>query len=251
MSEVQNNLGEKFKETITEAMKTGDFHALNTLVTDTVNDALREADFQANLSREATEKKVWNSQRSWQDKRREEVKTEAEIQAERQQREKQQEERRRQNEEWHRQRREREKQWEEQRKAQAEQNRARNQAQPVTPRKATAAEMTSLVKMEKKGNVSGTLCTVFGGIGLGFSGLGTSGTAVTGSFSGSISVCGNPSGSIVSGIFRDDILWQRTAQKIKACGEISGAVRHQNVWCDQRNGPLYRKKCPLCQKRSS
>ena len=74
MSEVQNNLGEKFKETITEAMKTGDFHALNTLVTDTVNDALREADFQANLSREATEKKVWNSQRSWQDKRREEVK---------------------------------------------------------------------------------------------------------------------------------------------------------------------------------
>ena len=172
MSEVQNNLGEKFKETITEAMKTGDFHALNTLVTDTVNDALREADFQANLSREATEKKVWNSQRSWQDKRREEVKTETEIQAERKQREKQQEERRRQNEEWHRQRREREKQWEEQRKVQAEQNRARNQAQPVTPRKATAAEMTSLVKMEKKGNVSGTLCTVFGGIGLGFSGLG-------------------------------------------------------------------------------
>ena len=166
MSEVQNNLGEKFKETIAEAMKTGDFHALNTLVTDTVNDALREADFQANLSREATEKKVWNSQRSWQDKRREEVKTEAEIQAERQQREKQQEERRRQNEEWHRQRREREKQWEEQRKAQAEQNRARNQAQPVTPSKATAAEMTSLVKLEKKGNVSGTLCTVFGGIGL-------------------------------------------------------------------------------------
>lgn len=151
MSEVQNNLGEKFKETITEAMKTGDFHALNTLVTDTVNDALREADFQANLSREATEKKVWNSQRSWQDKKREEVKTEAEIQAERQQREKQQEE---------------------QRKAQAAENRARNQAQPVTPRKATAAEMTSLVKMEKKGNVSGTLCTVFGGIGLGFSGLG-------------------------------------------------------------------------------
>lgn len=172
MSEVQNNLGEKFKETITEAMKTGDFHALNTLVTDTVNDALREADFQANLSREATEKKVWNSQRSWQDKKREEVKTEAEIQAERQQREKQQEEHRRQNEEWHRQRREREKQWEEQRKAQAAENRARNQAQPVTPRKATAAEMTSLVKMEKKGNVSGTLCTVFGGIGLGFSGLG-------------------------------------------------------------------------------
>ena len=172
MSEVQNNLGEKFKETIAEAMKTGDFHALNTLVTDTVNDALRETDFQANLSREATEKKVWNSQRSWQDKKREEVKTEAEIQAERQQREKQQEEHRRQNEEWHRQRRERERQWEEQRKAQAAENRARNQAQPVTPRKATAAEMTSLVKMEKKGNVSGTLCTVFGGIGLGFSGLG-------------------------------------------------------------------------------
>ena len=172
MSEVQNHLGEKFKETIAEAMRTGDFHALNTLVTDTVNDALREADFQANLSREATEKKVWNSQRNWQDKKREEVKTEAEIQAERQQREKQQEEHRRQNEEWHRQRRERERQWEEQRKAQAAENRARNQAQPVTPRKAAAAEMMSLVKMEKKGNVSGTLCTVFGGIGLGFSGLG-------------------------------------------------------------------------------
>ena len=173
MSETQNNnLGEKFKETIAEAMKTGDFHALNTLVTDTVNDALREADFQANLSREATEKKVWNSQRNWQDKKREEMKTEAQIQAEREQREKQQEEHRRQNEEWHRQRREREAQWEAQRKAQAEQNRARNQAQPVTPRPATAAEMTSLVKMEKKGNVSGTLCTVFGGIGLGFSGLG-------------------------------------------------------------------------------
>ena len=172
MSEVQNNLGEKFKETIAEAMKTGDFHALNTLVTDTVNDALREADFQANLSREATEKRVWNSQRNWQDKKREEVKTEAEIQAEREQRERQQEEHRRQNEEWHRQRRERERQWEEQRKAQAAQNRMQNQAQPVTPRKATASEMTALVKMERKGNVSGTLCTVFGGIGLGFSGLG-------------------------------------------------------------------------------
>ena len=176
MNETQNNnLGEKFKKTIAEAMKTGDFHALNTLVTDTVNDALREADFQANLSREAreaTEKKVWNSQRNWQDKKREEMKTEEQIQAEREQREKQQEEHRRQNEEWHRQRREREAQWEAQRKAQAEQNRARNQAQPVTPRQATAAEMTSLVKMEKKGSVSGTLCTVFGGIGLGFSGLG-------------------------------------------------------------------------------
>ena len=57
MSEVQNHLGEKFKETIAEAMKTGDFRALNTLVTDTVTDALREADFQANLSREATEKR--------------------------------------------------------------------------------------------------------------------------------------------------------------------------------------------------
>ena len=76
MSEVQNHLGEKFKETIAEAMKTGDFRALNTLVSDTVNDALREADFQANLSREAAEKRVWNSQRSWQDKKREEEKSE-------------------------------------------------------------------------------------------------------------------------------------------------------------------------------
>ena len=165
MSETQNNNpGEKFKETIAEAKKTGDVHALTMLVTDTVNDALREAAFQANLSREAreaTEKMVGNSQRSWQDKKREEEKTGEQIQAEREQRERQREEHRRQNEEWHRQRRERERQWEEQRKAQA-----------VPPRRATAAEMTSLVKMEKKGNVSGTLCTVFGGIGLGFSGLG-------------------------------------------------------------------------------
>ena len=172
MSEVQNHLGEKFKETIAEAMKTGDFRALNTLVTDTVTDALREADFQANLSREATEKKVWNSQRNWQDKKREEEKSKEQIQTEREERERQREEHRRQNEEWHRQRIEREKQWEEQRKAQAAQNRARNQAGVGTPRKATASEMTSLVKMEKKGSVSGTLCTVFGGIGLGFSGLG-------------------------------------------------------------------------------
>ena len=169
MSETENNnLGEKFKETIAEAMKTGDFRALNVLVTDTVNDALREADFQANLARENTEKKVWNSQRNWQDKKREEVKTESQIQAEREQREKQREEHRRQNEEWHRQHREREKQWEQQRREQQE----RNRTQQVTPRKATASEMTSLVKMEKKGSVSGTLCTVFGGIGLGFSGLG-------------------------------------------------------------------------------
>ena len=101
MSEVQNHLGEKFKETIAEAMKTGDFRALNTLVTDTVTDALREADFQANLSREATEKKVWNSQRNWQDKKREEEKSKEQIQAEREERERQREEHRRQNEEWH------------------------------------------------------------------------------------------------------------------------------------------------------
>lgn len=107
MSEVQNHLGEKFKETIAEAMKTGDFRALNTLVSDTVNDALREADFQANLSREAAEKKIWNSQRSWQDKKREEEKSEEQIQAEREERERQREEHRRQNEEWHRQREER------------------------------------------------------------------------------------------------------------------------------------------------
>ena len=109
-------------------MKTGDFRALNTLVSDTVNDALREADFQANLSREAAEKRVWNSQRSWQDKKREEEKSEEQIQAEREERERQREEHRRQNEEWHRQRKEREKQWEEQRKAQAAQNRSGNQA---------------------------------------------------------------------------------------------------------------------------
>ena len=170
MSEAQNNnLGEKFKATITEAMKTGDFRSLNALVTDTVNDALREADFQANLARENTEKKVWNSQRNWQDKKREEVKTEAKIRAEREERERQQEERRRRNEEWHRQREERQKQWGEERKIHAQQTATTQQA---VPRKATAAEMTSLVKMEKKGNVSGTLCTVFGGIGLGFSGLG-------------------------------------------------------------------------------
>lgn len=170
MSEAQNNnLGEKFKATITEAMKTGDFRSLNALVTDTVNDALREADFQANLARENTEKKVWNSQRNWQDKKWEEVKTEAKIRAEREERERQQEERRRRNEEWHRQREERQKQWEEERKIHVQQTATTQQA---VPRKATAAEMTSLVKMEKKGNVSGTLCTVFGGIGLGFSGLG-------------------------------------------------------------------------------
>lgn len=168
MSETQNNLGEKFKATITEAMKTGDFRSLNALVTDTVNDALREADFQANLARENTEKKVWNSQRNWQDKKREEVKTEAEIRAEREERERQQEERRRQNEEWHRQRADREKQWEEERKTRA----GKKRMQQAAPGRATAAEMMSLVKMEKKGNVSGTLCTVFGGIGLGFSGLG-------------------------------------------------------------------------------
>lgn len=170
MSEAQNNnLGEKFKATITEAMKTGDFRSLNALVTDTVNDALREADFQANLARENTEKKVWNSQQNWQDKKWEEVKTEAKIRAEREERERQQEERRRRNEEWHRQREERQKQWEEERKIHAQQTATTQQA---VPRKATAAEMTSLVKMEKKGKVSGTLCTVFGGIGLGFSGLG-------------------------------------------------------------------------------
>lgn len=168
MSETQNNLGEKFKATITEAMKTGDFRSLNALVTDTVNDALREADFQANLARENTEKKVWNSQRNWQDKKREEVKTEAEIRAEREERERQQEERRRQNEEWHRQRADREKQWEEERKTRT----GKNRMQQAAPGRVTAAEMMSLVKMEKKGNVSGTLCTVFGGIGLGFSGLG-------------------------------------------------------------------------------
>ena len=174
MSETQNNLGEKFKATITEAMKTGDFRSLNALVTDTVNDALREADFQANLARENTEKKVWNSQRNWQDKKREEVKTEAEIRAEREERERQQEERRRQNEEWHRQRSDREKQWEEERKTRAGKNRMQQatETQQAAPGRATAAEMMSLVKMEKKGNVSGTLCTVFGGIGLGFSGLG-------------------------------------------------------------------------------
>lgn len=114
---------------------TGDFRALNTLVSDTVNDALREADFQANLSREAAEKRVWNSQRSWQDKKREEEKSEEQIQAEREERERQREEHRRQNEEWHRQRKEREKQWEEQRKAQAAQNRSGNQAGVWTPRR--------------------------------------------------------------------------------------------------------------------
>ena len=80
---------------------------------------------------------------------------------------------------------------------------------------------------------------------------GTSGTAVTGSFSGSLSECGNSSWNPFPGIFRDDLLWKRTTQEIKTCGEISGTVRHQNVWCDQRNGPLYRKKCPLCQKGSA
>lgn len=152
-------------------MKTGDFHALNTLVTDTVNDALREADFQANLSREATEKKVWNSQRSWQDKsgrksrprrrsRRNGSSGKAAGRAPQTERGMAQAAQRAG-------------------KAVGRTAEGAGSREPCTEsgtagdtQKATAAEMTSLVKMEKKGNVSGTLCTVFGGIGLGFSGLG-------------------------------------------------------------------------------
>ena len=176
MSEVQNNLGEKFKETIAKAMKTGDFHALNTLVTDTVNDALAGGGFSGESVQGSHGKKVWNSQRSWQDKRRKKSRPRQRSRqnakngktaggAPQAERRMAQTARRTGKKQW-------EKQWEEQRKAQAEQNRARNQAGVWTPRKTTALEMTSLVKMEKKGNVSGTLCTVFGGIGLGFSGLG-------------------------------------------------------------------------------
>ena len=196
MSEVQNNLGEKFKETIAEAMKTGDFHALNTLVTDTVNDALREADFQANLSREATEKKVWNSQRSWQDKRREEVKTEAEIQAER-------------------------------RMAPAAQRAGKavgrttegsGRAEPCTESGTAGDTQKSYCGRNdfsgqngKEGKRVRNIVHCVRRDRTGVQRTGTSGTAVTGSFSGSISECGDPSGGIVSGIFRDDLLWQRTA----------------------------------------
>ena len=196
MSEVQNNLGEKFKETIAEAMKTGDFHALNTLVTDTVNDALREADFQANLSREATEKKVWNSQRSWQDKKREEVKTEAEIQAERQQREKPQ-------------------------RAGKTVGRTAEGAGSREPCTESGTAGDTQKSYCGRNDVSGQngeegkcVRNTVHRVRRDRSGIqrpGTAGTVVTGSFSGSISECGNPSGGIVSCIFRDDLLWQRTA----------------------------------------
>lgn len=45
MSEVQNNLGEKFKETHCGSNEDRRFSCVNTLVTDTVNDALREPGF--------------------------------------------------------------------------------------------------------------------------------------------------------------------------------------------------------------
>lgn len=73
----QNNLGEQFKNAVTDALSNGDFSSLNTLVTDTVTDVISEAGRQVKNAAENASKndpqnysKIYQNTKEYQERQR-------------------------------------------------------------------------------------------------------------------------------------------------------------------------------------
>lgn len=70
MKNKQNNLGEQFKNAVSDALSTGDFKELNILVTDTVTDAISEASRQVKNASAEAQKNVQQDIKKQQEQRK-------------------------------------------------------------------------------------------------------------------------------------------------------------------------------------
>lgn len=148
----QSKTGDQIKDALTDALQSGDFSNLNHLVSQTVVNTLNEVGIPFTLNDIGTHENLQNNQAKkappdWQE-----------------QLQRQQAERQRRQEQLQRQQAERQRRQEQSQLRQAEQQ--RRQEQPIR----RTADI-SLVKMKKVGGVSGVLYQVFGGIGLGITGI--------------------------------------------------------------------------------
>lgn len=168
---VWTNLGEQIRDSVTEALNTGDFSGLNSLVSETVNVALQEAKNQAAREKERQQERVQSQYREWQSIREEQERQEKEQreawQRERERREKEQREALQREKERRRQ--------EQQRRQQELRNQSIRDArekQAARTSRQVLRDMRTLVKNRRVGGVSGVLYTVFGAVGLGGASIG-------------------------------------------------------------------------------
>lgn len=140
----QNNIGDQIKGALADALQSGDFKMLNNLVVQTVTDTLSEVGKQIADVVPSEDISQWK-QRAEERKRREENRREQQEERKRQEQYRQQEERRRQEQ------------------SRREEQFARRQNSVDVP----------AVKKENVGKVPGILYQVFGGIGMGITGLAT------------------------------------------------------------------------------
>lgn len=153
-----SNLGEQIRSSVTEALNTGDFSALNSLVSETVTCALQEAGEQAAREKERQKEKLQRQYQEWQDSQEEQKRREKE-QRENMQRE--QELRWQEMQQRHREQQQRHQERKEQSLQEAQAKQAARTPNQVL------ADMRRLVKIRRVGSVSGVFCTLFGALGLG------------------------------------------------------------------------------------
>lgn len=161
----RSRTGEQFKDAVMDALQSGNFQNLNHLVSQTVVNTLDEAGIRITPD-DPLQRKTQNIYESFsQSERTFTQQTQKKVQEWQTQTQRRQEQMRQQA--WQTQRRQEQQTWQQQ----------RVQTPPVTNNSCTAMDThrlnanLSLVKMKKVGNVSNVLYQVFGGIGLGVTGI--------------------------------------------------------------------------------
>lgn len=206
----QNNIGDQIKDALADALQNGDFKNLNDLVTQTVTDTLNEVGKQiadavpsqediSDWKQRAEEwKKQEQAQKERQRRQQEEFRREEQLRREEARRREEQfrrEEEHRQQEQFRQQEKSRREEARRRKEQLRHQEEGRRQEQfryqkQFTGQPVSGSPNVPAVRREKPGRVSGILYQVFGGIGLGFSGLAMMGRlfflmiGVSGSLSG-------------------------------------------------------------------
>lgn len=182
MNDNQNwsQTGEQIKDALTDALQSGDFNHLNHLVSQTVVNTLNDVGIPITINDIDSHGKSQKQQQDWQEqmqrRREQQMRQQQEMQRRQQEQQmrRQQEQQMRQQEQQMRQQQEMQRRQEQQMRRQQEmQMRQQGQMQAGTQNQMQTrpGASLSLVKMKKVGSVSSVLYQVFGGIGLGVTGI--------------------------------------------------------------------------------
>lgn len=181
-----NKTGELIKDAVSDALQSGDFKELNRLVSQTVTSTLKEAGIHITLGNEDASSKNQFSSDDFSENKDSQAGAKRTQQNQYQQNDWQKQQNQYRQNNWQKQQNQyqyQQKEWQRQQRRQAQQTRLaeqlrRRQAQqmqkaqqPYTRIQPSPGTALSLVKMNRVGSVSGVLYQVFGGIGLGITGI--------------------------------------------------------------------------------